>query len=528
MLFLASRILEHELRDEGRLHLLEKLQERNFIPLIRSTRLSCYGQALSGTEQVGEMERLIIANLNDPEKHTPYIQGDIFCFDDHIFFLLFGDLEDGSAGMRAGVVYEPQTTEPLQKLNSFCQTVRLCLAEASGLRLSGGDADDETQKLTAWRQSPSTIQQGFMRFVARQDADSLSTIACRENARERVRAAKFLDDDVTRLFLRRAREAYAEGYAVSPSAGGTTTTAAGAGAAATADASPSEFTINKLLEVGLLRREVLVSCRKSGHALFSLPSADALAVITISHARCSECGANIADEKIEELFAPTQLSSNLLEDGAWLVNRLHRILRELGISESEIAVEPPAGDGEARMMARVCGESFLIVMRDGDLSPAFARRAINTKIETEARHLVLVVTGTIHNEARTGLHGFASRMTRGGNDFELILAEGVGAAETELRRAFERVSQKVLAEQLCELDASMGLSVAQLITSRFQMLRDSRDAEQPDTARLPAPTVQSQNLQNMVQAVSLIDFNLLEINDEDESITTATTLPRSG
>jgi hypothetical protein len=515
--------LEHELSDQGRLHLLEKLQERNFIPLIRSTRLSCYGQALADTNQAGEMERLIAA-LAESEQQAPYVRGDIFCFDDHIFFLLFGDPVYGpSTGMRAGIVYEPQTTEPLQKLNSFCQTVRLCLAADASGRLDEGDADDDGlgMKLTAWRQSPSTIQQGFMRFVARQDADSLSTIACRENARERVRAAKFLDDDGTRSFLRRAREAHAEGYAVSQPTGGAT--AAGAAAAAT---EPSESTIDKLLEAGLLKREVLVSCRKSGHTLFSLPSADALAVITISHAKCSECGANIADEKIEERFAPTQLASILLEDGAWLVNRLHCILRELGISESEIAVEPPAGDGEARMMARVCGESFLIVLRDGDLTPAFARRAIDTKIETEARHLVVVVTGTIHNEGRLSLLGFAGRLARGGNDFELILAEGVGAAEAELRRAFERVSQKVLAEQLCELDASIGLSVAHLIMSRFQMLRDSRDAKR-EPAQLTAPKQQSQSLENMVQAVSLIDFDLLEINDQDESITTAP-LPRSG
>jgi hypothetical protein len=469
MLFLASRILEHEQTDEGRLHLLAKLQERNFTPLIRSTRLSCYKQAVPEPEQVEEMERLV-ASLVSSEGQSQYVQGDLFCFGDHIFFLLFGEQASQPKGMRAGIVYETQTKEPLRKLDSFCRTISLCMADA--VEQEDERSEDEMMKLTTWRHNGSLIHQGFLRFVAKQDADSLSTIVCRENDVERVRAAELLDDDYTRLFLRRAREAYVEGFPLNPAANEMT--------------APSEFTSNKLLEVGLLRREVLISCRTSGHTLFSLPSADALAVMTISHAWCSVCGAAIADEKIEEAFSPTRLANALLEDGGWLVNRLHAILRRFGVPESEIIVEPPAGDGEARILVRVCDEVFLIVMRDGDLTPALARRAINTKIETEARHLVVVVTGTVHNEGRMSLLNFAKRLERGGNDFEMIVAEGTGAAAAELERAFGRVSQKVLTEQLCELDASIGFNVARFITARFQMLQNPVGSDQ--LARLPAST----------------------------------------
>lgn len=472
MLFLASRILEHDETNEGRLCLLAKLQENDFTPLIRSTRLSCYKQSLSEHGQVEEMERLV-ASLVNSEGQGQYVLGDLFCFEDHIFFLLFGAQTAQAQGMRAGIVYETKTREPLRKLDSFCRTISLCMADAVD-QADEGIEDDAMMRLTAWRHSGSLIHQGFLRFVARQDADSLSTIVCRENDSERVRAAALLDDDYTRLFLRRAKEAYTEGFPVNPAADEMTT--------------PSEFTSNKLLEVGLLRREVLVSCRTSGHTLFSLPSADALAVMTISHAWCSVCGAAIADEKIEEAFAPTRLANVLLEDGGWLVNRLHSILKGFGVPESEIIVEPPAGDGEARILVRVCDEVFLIVMRDGDLTPALARRAINTKIETEARHLMVVVTGTVYNEGRISLLNFAKRLERGGNDFEMIVAEGTAAAATELERAFGRVSQKVLTEQLCELDASIGFNVARFIAARFQMLQNSGSSEQ--LTRLPSSTEQ--------------------------------------
>jgi hypothetical protein len=489
MLLLASRILEHELTDENRLRLLGKLQEKGFTPLIRSTRLKCYSQALADANQVEAMEQLVSASTNS-DGRASYVHGDIFCFDDHVFFLLFeADEYEPKAGMRAGIVYEARTSEPLRKLNSFCQALSLCLSDAgAGPPV---EAEHGPAQLQLWRPDTNAIHQGFMRFVARQDADSLSTIACRENSRERVRAAKLLEESDTRAFLRRAREAYAEGYPINP-------------ASDEAAASASDFTVDKLVEAGLMRREVLVSCRKSGHTLFSLPSADALAVVTISQARCSVCGVSIADERVEEVFAPTPFSSMLLEDGAWLVNRLHAILGSLGISKSEIAVEPPTGDGEARLMARVCNELFLVVMRDGDLTPAFARRAINTKVEMDAHHMLIVATGKIHNEGRMSLQNFAQRVARGGNDFELMIADGAGAAEAELRRAFERVSQRALAEQLCGLDASLGLSIPHLIKTRFQMLDNAGESNK--LARLPAPHEQGQSLLDGVQVVSVSDF----------------------
>jgi hypothetical protein len=494
MLLLASRILEHELNDEGRLDLLKKLGEREFTPLIRSTRLNFFEQTLADAKQIPEMERLVLSASGGADEQASYVHGDIFCFDDHVFFLLFADAVYGSASMRAGIVYEPRTAEPLRKLNTFCQTISLCLEPTGDSSPGSGEEEEGLTKLVPWRADSMMVHQGFMRFVVKQDADSLSTIACRENSRERVRAARLLEEEVTRAFLRRAREAYAEGYPVNA-------------ASDEAGTMESEISVDKLTEAGLMRREVLISCRKSGHTLFSLPSADALAVVTISQARCSICGAPIADEKVEEVLAPTQFSSILLEDGAWLVNRLHAILREQGISESEIAVEPPAGDGEARMMARVCGELFLIVMRDGDLTPAFARRAINTRIETEAPHLLIVTTGKIHNEGRILLQGFAQRLARGGNDFELMIADGTRSAEVELRRAFERVSRKALAEQLCELDASLGFSVPHLIATRFQMLQ-SRGRSVESIARLPAPEepLDLRAQETAVEVVSVSDF----------------------
>jgi hypothetical protein len=487
MLFLASKVLGHSIDEPARLLILEKLQEKGLIPLIRSTRFGCYRQALSGLHGEGEMER-VIATLTDEEDQSAYCKGDLFCFDDHTLYLVFEDAKGQSGQIRAGIIYESETTEPLRKLDAFCREVSGILSQETvgetGLAILSG-----AQHLgPEWREGMPEEQRGFKLFVANQDIDSLYTVARRETEAERTRAAALLEETSVRHFLHRVKEAYVEGCA--------------AKLLANAAALPSAVSINRLLEAGLLRREVLISCRQMGHILLTLPSPDALAVVTVSNARCNGCGSLIADEKVEEVVAPTRLASALLEDGSWLVNRLYATLRELGIPGSEIALAPPSGHGEAHMMAHVCGESFLLIWRDGDLTPVFARRATHAAVETEAMHLMIVVTGTIYEEGRLWLLNYGRRRARGGSDFELKVVEGVGAAAAELQCSFERVSQRVLAEQLCELDDSLGLSMTRLISTRFQLLRKVRGM---NLARTSSPAALP-GLRNVEAADDLCDL----------------------
>jgi len=452
MLFLETKALTHQLSDEARTRLLQELEDHGLTPLIRTTRLRFFEDVLLGTDHVRDLESSL-ASYNESTIDGSFVRGELFSLDDYILFLVF-DHDDSTGDLiRAGIVYEPQTAEPFRKLDSFCEQIRSFLSY-------GYDNPPH------WQSGKPAMPQGFRTFVERQDADSLYTSLRKETMSKRILAASKLEDERARVFLRTARNAHEEGYAAKLLTGATEST---------------QLPIQRLEDVGLVEREVQISCRKTGHALFRLPNPHALAVVTVSDATCSECGAPVADENVEEVIAPTQLASSLLEDGSWLVSRIHFLLREMGVPEREIAVGPSEGTGYGQMMANICGESFLIVTRDGDLTPAFARWAIDLEIETEASHLVIVATGRIHREAGVLLQNHSRRRVSGGQDFEMIIADDAATAGRELANALERVSQRVVAEQLCVLDNSIGLSVSRLVLKKFQYLAmDKTDRMDPD------------------------------------------------
>ena len=94
---------------------------------------------------------------------------------------------------------------------------------------------------------------------------------------------------------------------------------------------------------------------------------------------------------------------------------------------------------------------------------------------------MIVATGRIHKEAGVLLQNHLRRRVSGGQDFEMVIADDAATAGRELEAALERVSRRVVAEQLCVLDNSAGFSVSRLVLTKFQLMRA---AETPKEAEV--------------------------------------------
>src|SRR5690348_293479 len=175
MLFLETKTLSHQVGVEARTQLLQQLQQHGFTPLVRTTRLRFFEDALLGADHVAELETAL-ASSNESTIDEPFVRGELFSLPDYILFLLFD--RDNTAGdlIRAGIVYEPRTAEPFRKLDSFCEQVRNLLTQ--------GQLD-----FLQWQSGKPAMPHGFRTFVERQDADSLYTSLRKETMSKRILAA---------------------------------------------------------------------------------------------------------------------------------------------------------------------------------------------------------------------------------------------------------------------------------------------------------------------------------------------------
>jgi hypothetical protein len=484
MLFIQSNSLALSLDEGERLRLLDALAERGLKPLLRSARRRLFQSlvarvvpASEAAPAASQLERECVARgIPGGDAYTP---GELFCEGDCVLALVFG--RGASAGdVTASVVYDLDTAEPLARLARFCQDAREALGavrdEGGAAELEGSAGAEARQlDLPLWQARTRGLPQGLARFIAIQPEDFVRAGAALRRGRELARASELMEEPAVRSFLRRVQELRREGYTPRR-------------LLAEAGVLAGVASIERMLEAGLLERELRVSCRKSGHALFDLPSPDSLAAVTISRARCSQCAAPVADEVVEETFSPTRLAVALLEDGGWLANRVYSIVRSLGVPESEIATGPPTPYGESYLAVEVCGNSFLIVTRDGDLTPAFTRRVAGIVEETEATHLITVVTGSAEDEGRLRLYEFAWRRARDGRDLGTTVVEGLAGAHAQIRRAFETAVRRELSRALFTLDPALGFSASDFVLDWFKSSKAgaARARREDDRARAAA------------------------------------------
>ncbi|HEV7891348.1 MAG TPA: hypothetical protein VGP08_11960 [Pyrinomonadaceae bacterium] len=459
MLLIETRAAEQSVEKSLRTPLLEALQERGHMPLIRSARVSFFERAAGDAAHAVELERAV-ADWTDAEGVEPYVRGDVFCSDDFAHFLVFADESEGG-GLRAGIIYDAETAEPARRLEEFCRSVAEAYEEAArGTENGAASAENgATVPRVEWRRREGRSQEVFKRFGSSSDGPEATTsTGTRGMTAERMRAVEILEDSDARGFLQRLGEAHADGRVSEM-------------LAAEGRAPEREALVLRLVGSGLVRRDVQISCRKDGRSLFRLPSADALAMVTASNAVCSECGTAIADERAEELVTPTPLASSMMKGGEWLVSSLRSILKGLGIPEGETATRAASDEGEAQVLANLGGEPFLFVVRDGDFNTSDARRALEGEADAHATRLVVVSTGKIQDDARARLREHARRRSRTGGASEVIFVEGLDSAAGELGAALERVEQDALTRELYELDAAAGFSVGHALAARFRLSR---------------------------------------------------------
>jgi hypothetical protein len=452
MLFIQSNSLALTPDEGARLRLLDALGEKGLKPLIRSTRRQLFGTLAGRASDAAELERVCAEHAGAHGKGA-YTPGELFGGDDCLLALVFS--EGGETA--ASIVYDLQTLEPLTRLERFCRDVQEALSAVRSETESSSSESESQALLPLWRPRARGAQHGLARFMAIQPEEFVRTAAALRGGRELARASEMLEERAVRDFLGRIEVLRREGYTPRRML-------AEAG-------SRGLVSVERLLEAGLLERELRVSCRKHGHALFDLPSPDSLAAVTISRAKCSLCAAPVADEVVEETYSPSRLAVALLADGGWLANRVYRIVRSLGVPESDISTGPPTPHGESYLAAEVCGSSFIFVSRDGDLTPAFARRAAEIVEETEATHLVAVVTGSAEDEGRMRLYEFAWRRARGGRDLDATVVEGLDAARAEVEGAFSRAVRRELSRALFPLDAALGFPAARFALEWFRAAR---------------------------------------------------------
>ena len=105
MLFLETKALNYTVDGNSRIRLLQELQDEGLTPLIRTTRLRFFEDVLLSVDRISELESALSSAQSTIDE--PFVRGDLFCFDDHLLFIVFDD-DSAENVVRAGISLVPE------------------------------------------------------------------------------------------------------------------------------------------------------------------------------------------------------------------------------------------------------------------------------------------------------------------------------------------------------------------------------------------------------------------------------------
>jgi hypothetical protein len=221
-----------------------------------------------------------------------------------------------------------------------------------------------------------------------------------------------------------------------------------------------------LRDSGAIESEIVIVCRKSQAQITRAPSRAVLDDISQKGLKCA-CGRPLAEERVEEALAVTDLGRSLLDKARWLTVLLVEELRAVGIERDAVIVEQNVGGDEIDCLANVSGELTLFELKDREFSLGNAY-SFGAKIAIiRPEHPVIITTERVGNDAkdhfvRARLAGGPRERIRAGLDEEtgkITYIEGVEnlkAGIQELVGAINREDAVKLLDDVLPLAAMDG------------------------------------------------------------------------
>lgn len=292
----------------------QKNMQARFNPLISSMKREYWNRISLPS---GEVENWLINELT--AEGSPAVIGDLIMVDPETLF--YYKMEKGQDFVEVGIISKGDS----KSLVSFCSQVSEIL-QNSDVNATGDWFDVEYG---------SEVQQSIR--------ESSKTL---EPSAQEIQASRFLEEELARRFLERIKGAEATSLykLVDPK-----------------DLPRVGPIVDKLEKMGLLTKDFVVICSKTGQPILKVSSRSAIEETSTDANKCFLCGKPLSQETIDEIVSCSDFGKKLVENDYWFPVRLLSALESYGIPLKEVGVQA-AENGLVNLFLVLNGQIYLFVL----------------------------------------------------------------------------------------------------------------------------------------------------------------------
>lgn len=292
----------------------QKNMQARFNPLISSMKREYWNRISLPS---GEVENWLINELT--AEGSPAVIGDLIMVDPETLF--YYKMEKGQDFVEVGIISKGDS----KSLASFCSQVSEILQNSNvTVTADWFDVEYGSEVRQSIRESSKTL----------------------EPSAQEIQASRFLEEELARRFLERIKgtEATSLYKLVDPK-----------------DLPRIGPIVDKLEKMGLLTKDFVVICSKTGQPILKVSSRSAIEETSTDANKCFICGNPLSKETIDEIVSCSDFGKRLVENDYWFPVRLLSALESYGIPLKEVGVQA-AENGLVNLFLVLNGQTYLFVL----------------------------------------------------------------------------------------------------------------------------------------------------------------------
>jgi len=320
--------------------LISHLRDKGYLPVIRSMFTGMFGLAKLPEPDHAIMTKVITSTYPLFTREPSEILGDFFFTDDFVYALI--PIEADS--LQTSVVGYRKGEEALRK---FCADIEEAIkTRFDGRRVRGMEFDWKTQRLRLSRY----MRRRYAPFGAFSEEEpergivELKSTEPSYSSEDAVAARSLVDVEIRQFILKLAQM----GKIRSKDA---------------AEIAKPDI-LQRLLSLGLVAEEYLLTCKQDQHTICVVTSKDHLTKEPMSSLRCSVCGRSFPEENLQVIYTLTERGKKLVTGSLWMSIWITELLKENGVRKEAIRWGLETSGEELDIMVEDFGSRIFFELKD--------------------------------------------------------------------------------------------------------------------------------------------------------------------
>lgn len=329
------------LRDQAEIEsLIPYLRDRGYLPVIRSMFTGMFGLAKLQEPDQELITKIITPTVRRYALEPSKILGDIFFTEDLAYVLV----PQGTEALQVSAIRYGEAEEALRQ---FCTDIEEGIkTRFDGRRVRGMEFDWKSLELRPSRYTRRRYA-SYRTFSEEEPDREEVEFECTEPnySPEDIEAAKFLVNVKIRQFILRLahvvkmREKDA------------------------AEIVKADI-LQRIISLGLVIEEYLLTCKQDQHTICVVPSKDDLTKDPMSSLRCSVCGRSFPQENLQVIYTLTERGKKLVDHSLWMSIWTTELLKENGVRKEAIRWGLEANGEELDIMVKDFGSRIFFELKD--------------------------------------------------------------------------------------------------------------------------------------------------------------------